>query len=102
MATSIFSIRPQFMYDKVINWFPGHMAKGLRVISERLSNMDLIVEARDARISFSLKNILLKIFSVNDNFLTLHIYIFTYIPLSSINHKFEQIAGKKDRIIFQN
>ena len=73
---SIFSIRPQFMYDKVINWFPGHMAKGLRVISERLSNMDLIVEARDARISFSLKNILLKIFSVNDNFLTLHIYLF--------------------------
>lgn len=54
---SIFSIRPQFMYDKVINWFPGHMAKGLRVISERLSNVDLIVEARDARISFSIKKI---------------------------------------------
>jgi ribosome biogenesis GTPase A len=53
---SIFSIRPQFTYDKVINWFPGHMAKGLRVISERLSNVDLIVEARDARISFSINN----------------------------------------------
>jgi ribosome biogenesis GTPase A len=50
-----FSIRPQFIYDKVINWFPGHMAKGLRVISERLSNVDLIVETRDARISFLLK-----------------------------------------------
>ncbi|CAI2186418.1 10567_t:CDS:2 [Funneliformis geosporum] len=36
MSTS-FSIRPQFIYDKVINWFPGHMAKGIRIISERLS-----------------------------------------------------------------
>ncbi|CAB4384575.1 unnamed protein product [Rhizophagus irregularis] len=70
---SIFSIRSQFIYDKIINWFPGHMAKGLRVMSERLSNVDLIVEARDAR-----------------------------IPLSSINHKFEQIAGRKDRIIVYN
>lgn len=25
-----------------------------------------------------------------------------YIPLSSINHKFEQIAGRKDRIIIYN
>ncbi len=47
-----FPIRPQFIYDKVINWFPGHMAKGVRIISERLSSVDLIVEARDARISF--------------------------------------------------
>lgn len=75
---SIFSIRSQFIYDKIINWFPGHMAKGLRVMSERLSNVDLIVEARDARISFSIKKkLLLKLF-INDNFLTSRAYAFTH------------------------
>ncbi|KAG9293753.1 hypothetical protein G9A89_019090 [Geosiphon pyriformis] len=40
----MFQIRPQFCYDKVINWFPGHMAKGIRVIGERLLSVDMIVE----------------------------------------------------------
>ncbi|KAG0057351.1 Mitochondrial GTPase [Gryganskiella cystojenkinii] len=67
------NVRKAFVYDKIINWFPGHMAKGLRLISEKLNTVNVIIEVRDAR-----------------------------IPLSSINHKFEPIAQKKDRLIVYN
>ncbi|KAI9144875.1 mitochondrial GTPase 1-like protein [Paraphysoderma sedebokerense] len=63
----------RFPYEKVINWFPGHMAKGLRLMSERMRQVDVIIEVRDAR-----------------------------IPLSSINSKFESIVKKKDRIVVYN
>ena len=33
-----------------IQWFPGHMAKGLRAMQERLRGVDIIVEVRDARV----------------------------------------------------
>ncbi|CAM0135015.1 unnamed protein product [Umbelopsis sp. WA50703] len=71
--TSSFIPRSTFLYDRVINWFPGHMAKGIRVISERLNSVDLIIEVRDAR-----------------------------IPLSSINPNFEAIVGRKPRMIVYN
>ncbi|KAF9167334.1 Mitochondrial GTPase [Actinomortierella ambigua] len=38
------NFRKVFTYDKSINWFPGHMAKGLRLISEKLKNVQVIVE----------------------------------------------------------
>ncbi|KAI0243520.1 Mitochondrial GTPase 1 [Massospora cicadina] len=50
--------------ERAINWFPGHMAKGLRLMQEKLSSIDLLVETRDAR-----------------------------IPLSSINPKFEELLA---------
>jgi ribosome biogenesis GTP-binding protein YlqF len=71
--TAPFIPRSSFLYDRVINWFPGHMAKGLRVISERLNSVDLIIEVRDAR-----------------------------IPLSSINPNFEATIGRKPRMIVYN
>ena len=40
-----------------LNWFPGHMATGLKQIRSRLQNeIDLIIEVRDARIPFSSSN----------------------------------------------
>lgn len=33
-----------------INWYPGHMAKGARNITERLALVDTIIEVRDARV----------------------------------------------------
>lgn len=45
------NVRPAFAYDKIINWFPGHMAKGLRLIAEKLNTVQVIIEVRDARIS---------------------------------------------------
>lgn len=65
--------RTSFGYDRVINWFPGHMAKGLRLISERLNTVDLVVEVRDAR-----------------------------IPLSSVNPNFEKVVGRKPRLVIYN
>lgn len=45
------NVRRAFVYDKIINWFPGHMAKGLRLITEKLNAVQVVIEVRDARIS---------------------------------------------------
>lgn len=43
--------------DKIqINWYPGHMAKTKREISEKLSLIDVVFEVIDARIPMSSKN----------------------------------------------
>ena len=39
-----------------INWFPGHMRKALNDTKEKLSLVDLVYEACDARIPFSSRN----------------------------------------------
>ncbi|XP_034662334.1 mitochondrial GTPase 1 [Drosophila subobscura] len=39
-----------------INWFPGHMNKGMRQIQQKLRNVDCIVEIHDARIPLSGRN----------------------------------------------
>ena len=44
------------MQSEVIQWFPGHMAKTRRLISENLKEIDIIVEILDARIPYSSKN----------------------------------------------
>lgn len=40
----------------VINWYPGHMAKTKREISEKISLIDIVFEVIDARIPKSSKN----------------------------------------------
>ena len=44
------------MPSQIIQWFPGHMAKTRRMISENLKNVDFIIEILDARIPGSSKN----------------------------------------------
>ena len=39
-----------------IQWFPGHMAKTRKLISENLRMIDVVIELLDARIPFSSKN----------------------------------------------
>ena len=39
-----------------IQWFPGHMAKTRRLITENLSSVDVVIELLDARIPYSSKN----------------------------------------------
>lgn len=39
-----------------IQWFPGHMAKTRRLISDNLKFTDIVIELRDARIPYSSKN----------------------------------------------
>lgn len=40
----------------VNHWFPGHMAKARRLMSEQIKAIDCIVEVRDARLPFSSAN----------------------------------------------
>ncbi len=42
--------------SKVIQWFPGHMAKAKREIIESLNKVDVVFELYDSRIPFSSKN----------------------------------------------
>ena len=44
------------MPSQVIQWFPGHMAKTRRMITENIKNVDAVIEMRDARIPLSSKN----------------------------------------------
>jgi ribosome biogenesis GTPase A len=43
-----------------INWFPGHMAKTRRLISENIKKVDIVVELADARIPESSRNPILQ------------------------------------------
>jgi len=42
--------------SQTIQWFPGHMAKTRRMITESLSQVDIVIELLDARIPKSSKN----------------------------------------------
>ncbi|HHY23037.1 MAG TPA: ribosome biogenesis GTPase YlqF, partial [Clostridiaceae bacterium] len=39
-----------------IQWFPGHMVKARRLVSENLKMVDVVIEILDARIPYSSKN----------------------------------------------
>lgn len=56
-----------------IHWFPGHMAKAKRQLSEIVRYLDLLIEVRDAR-----------------------------VPLASHNDDLESILGKKPVIVLLN
>lgn len=44
------------MPSEQIQWFPGHMAKTRRLITENIKNVDIIIEILDARIPYSSRN----------------------------------------------
>ncbi len=44
------------MPSDIIQWFPGHMAKTRRLITENLPGVDIVIEVLDARIPYSSKN----------------------------------------------
>ncbi|MBO4538528.1 MAG: ribosome biogenesis GTPase YlqF [Erysipelotrichaceae bacterium] len=48
-----------------INWFPGHMAKARREMSENIKNVDLVIEIRDGRIVASSENPMLREIAAN-------------------------------------
>ena len=56
-----------------VQWFPGHMAKTRRMMSEQLGLIDIVVELLDAR-----------------------------LPLSSQNPEISNIIGDKPRLIILN
>lgn len=48
--------RKQFDFSRIskelYQWFPGHMAKGLKKMYENLPNVDAVIEVHDARVTF--------------------------------------------------
>ena len=50
----------QFPNNKAINWFPGHMVKGLRQMQYTLMKTDCVIEVHDARIPLSGRTITFK------------------------------------------
>ena len=46
----------EIMPSNIIQWFPGHMAKTRRLISENLAKVDIVIELLDARIPHSSRN----------------------------------------------
>ena len=44
------------MPSENIQWFPGHMAKTRRMISDNIKNVDVVIEILDARIPYSSRN----------------------------------------------
>ncbi len=49
-------LTPERKVGKVIQWFPGHMAKAKREILEDLKSVDIAIELCDARIPISSRN----------------------------------------------
>ena len=43
------------LHKSVINWYPGHMAKTKRLISENINLIDVVYEIIDARMPYSSK-----------------------------------------------
>ena len=56
-----------------INWYPGHMLKAKKELAKQLKRVDVVLEIRDAR-----------------------------IPVSSVNHDFEELLLQKKRILLFN
>lgn len=46
----------QVILNEKVNWYPGHMHRGMKHLIEEIKNMDLFLEIRDARIPISSRN----------------------------------------------
>lgn len=63
MIEDDFSIMIERDNDRVlptVNWFPGHMTKARKIITENLKLVDVVIELLDARIPYSSANPMLK------------------------------------------
>lgn len=52
----VYRMRKEFSFPDVdkVNWFIGHMVKGIRKATRKLERCDCVIELRDARVSFKL------------------------------------------------
>jgi ribosome biogenesis GTPase A len=64
---------PDIADPKNFNWYPGHMARAIREIKEKLKHVDIVLEIRDAR-----------------------------VPLTSGNKAMEEVFRQKSRLILLN
>ncbi len=71
--TEDIEVTPDLEKSNGINWYPGHMARAIREIKEKLQTVDIVFEVRDAR-----------------------------APLASGNRNLEETLRQKSRLIILN
>lgn len=71
--TDDIELTPDELKPNGFNWYPGHMARAIREIKEKLQTVDIVFEIRDAR-----------------------------APLASGNKNFDATLGQKSRLIILN
>ena len=86
VARATFTVPP----NNPFTWFPGHMLVGLRELAARISDIDLIVETRDARIPLSSRNPYLEDVCAQKRRLVLY----NKQDLAGLSRKQEQVVGK--------
>ncbi|XP_008471032.1 mitochondrial GTPase 1 isoform X2 [Diaphorina citri] len=63
-AFTLSSMRSKFEVSQArrqnIQWFPGHMGRGLKDIEKHLKNVDIVIEVHDSRMPFTGRNHLLQ------------------------------------------
>ncbi len=79
-----------------IQWYPGHMAKAKRLMREQISNVDIVVELRDARIPLSSENPVLKELAPHKA----KVIVFTKSDLAdaSISKQWEHYFQKQEQV----
>jgi hypothetical protein len=53
---------------EIYQWFPGHMAKGLKKIYEKLPEVDAVIQVHDARVIKDLFNISQTLYNIKQLF----------------------------------
>ncbi|KAG0719458.1 Mitochondrial ribosome-associated GTPase 1 [Chionoecetes opilio] len=71
---------------EAVNWFPGHMAKGLNQMQKKLSSVDCVVEVHDARIPISGRNPLFEK-RLGVSTLKPHILVMNKMDLADTRHR---------------
>ncbi|XP_013383113.1 mitochondrial ribosome-associated GTPase 1 [Lingula anatina] len=91
-----------FALKDVKNWFPGHMAKGLKALQGRVKDADCIIEVHDARIPFSGRN---KVFG-QTLMIRPHILLLNKKDLADMSMQSQVVAKLKEegmaRVLFTN
>ncbi|XP_014276307.1 mitochondrial GTPase 1 [Halyomorpha halys] len=97
--------RTTFDYPRknLLQWFPGHMGKGLKQMNKNLKSVDCIVEVHDARIPLSGRN---KHFKDILGGIKPHILILNKIDLADLTHEKEILSALQkegtNNVLFTN
>lgn len=78
-----------------INWFPGHMKRGMDIIDDHLSFVDCVIEVVDSRVPMSSANPMLKT-KINKKFL---LRVFSKIDLADMQRNVSLIKENETNIL---
>ncbi|XP_035791798.1 mitochondrial GTPase 1-like [Anopheles albimanus] len=89
----------------LLNWFPGHMGKGMRQMQQKLKQIDCVIEVHDARIPLTGRN---KDFRTTISGIKPHILVLNKHDLierrtaDAVLQRLKQQDGETENIIFTN